>query len=160
MRMMKVSAGLLMFRRRDDKIDILLVHPGGPFFRNKDEGAWSIPKGEPDSPNEDLLQRARIEFAEELGFSPKIDNVISLGSITQRGGKIVHAWAFAGDLPNEFIFRSNTFQLEWPPRSGTMREFPEVDRAEMFDVDLARRKIIPAQTPLIDRLLDALQKRS
>lgn len=155
----KLSAGLLMFRRRDGKIDILLVHPGGPFFRNKDDGHWSIPKGVPDSPNEDLFQRAQIEFEEELGFRPKIDNAIELGTITQRGGKVVHAWAFEGDLPNEFVCRSNTFQLEWPPRSGKMCEFPEVDRAEMFDVDLARRKMNPAQVPFLDRLLDALQDR-
>lgn len=159
MRAMKVSAGLLMYRRNSGKIDILLVHPGGPFFRNKDDGIWSIPKGVPDSPNEDLFARAQIEFEEELGFAPKIDNVIPLGTITQRGGKIVHAWAFAGELPNDFVCRSNTFQCEWPPRSGKMCEFPEVDRAEMFDVDLARTKLNPAQIPFIDRLLDSLQDR-
>lgn len=157
--MNKLSAGLLMFRRRAGKIDILLVHPGGPFFRNKDEGAWSIPKGVPDSPNEDLFERAQVEFAEELGFRPRVENPIALGTITQKGGKIVHAWAFESELPNEFVCRSNTFQCEWPPRSGKMCEFPEVDRAEMFDVDLARTKINPAQAVLIDRLLDALQDR-
>jgi predicted NUDIX family NTP pyrophosphohydrolase len=156
-RMNKLSAGLLMFRRRDRKIDILLVHPGGPFYRNKDDGAWSIPKGVPDSPNEDLFKRAQIEFEEELGFPPLIENAIALGTVTQKGGKVVHAWAFAGDLPIEFVCRSNTFQLEWPPRSGKMCDFPEVDRAEMFDVNLARRKMNPAQVPFIDRLLDALQ---
>jgi predicted NUDIX family NTP pyrophosphohydrolase len=157
--MNKLSAGLLMFRRRNDKIDILLVHPGGPFFRNKDESTWSIPKGVPEMPDEDLFKRAQIEFEEEIGFAPKSEEWIELDNITQKGGKVVHGWAFEGDLPDNFVLRSNTFQCEWPPRSGEMREFPEVDRAEFFDVDLARRKMNPAQVPFIDRLLDALQDR-
>lgn len=167
--MKKISAGLLMFRRRNgsprrvrpaaDKIDILLVHPGGPFFRHKDDGVWSIPKGVPESPEENLLERAQIEFEEETGVAPKSDAWIDIGNVTQRGGKVVHGWAFEGDLPENFVLRSNTFQCEWPPRSGEMCEFPEVDRAEFFDVDLARRKINPAQIPFIDRLLDVLQDR-
>ncbi len=148
-----------MFRRRNGKIDIFLVHPGGPFFRNKDDGVWSIPKGVPESPEENLLARAQIEFEEETGVAPKSNEWIELGAITQRGGKVVHGWAFEGDLPNDFVLRSNTFQCEWQPRSGEMCQFPEVDRAELFDVDLARRKINPAQIPFIDRLLDVLQDR-
>lgn len=149
----------MMFRRKRGKIDILLVHPGGPFFRKKDDGAWSIPKGVPESPNENLLERAQKEFEEELGFRPRIDNSFELGTIKQKGGKVVHAWAFEGDLPDDFVCRSNTFQCEWPPRSGKMCEFPEIDRAEMFDVDLARKKMNPAQVAFIDRLLDALPDR-
>lgn len=149
----------MMFRRKRGKIDILLVHPGGPFFRKKDDGAWSIPKGVPESPNENLLERAQKEFEEELGFRPRIDNSFELGTIKQKGGKVVHAWAFEGDLPDDFVCRSNTFQCEWPPRSGKMCEFPEIDRADMFDVDLARKKMNPAQVAFIDRLLDALPDR-
>lgn len=149
----------MMFRRKRGKIDILLVHPGGPFFRKKDDGAWSIPKGVPESPNENLLERAQKEFEEELGFRPRIDDSFELGTIKQKGGKVVHAWAFEGDLPDDFVCRSNTFQCEWPPRSGKMCEFPEIDRAEMFDVDLARKKMNPAQVAFIDRLLDALPDR-
>jgi len=146
----KVSAGLLMFRRRNDQLEVLLVHPGGPFFARKDDGVWTIPKGEA-AADEDLLTRARIEFEEELGI-PADGPAIPLGSIRQRGGKVVHAWAVEGDLPNEFVIRSNFFSIEWPPRSGRRQEFPEVDRAEFFRGELARVKINPAQIPLLDRL--------
>lgn len=157
--MNKLSAGLLMFRRTNPEagdIEILLVHPGGPFFHKKDEGAWSIPKGVPDGPNEDLLSRARIEFEEEVGWRPQFDQSIELGTITQKGGKVVHGWGFEGDLPESFEPRSNTFLLEWPPHSGRMQEFPEVDRAEFFSIEEARRKIKPEQLPFISRLLDQL----
>jgi predicted NUDIX family NTP pyrophosphohydrolase len=147
----RVSAGLLMFRRRDGELEVLLVHPGGPFFAKKDEGAWTIPKGEA-APDEDLLTRAQIEFEEELGFRPH-GNWIELGSIKQKGGKTVHAWAFEGDLPDSFEPKSNTFEIEWPPRSGKRKQFPEIDRAEFFPQDLARRKINPAQIILLDRLV-------
>ena len=146
----QLSAGLLMFRRRRGELEFLLVHPGGPFFGRKDEGAWSVPKGEATS-DEDLLSRARIEFAEELGLEPQGD-FVPLGSIKQAGGKTVHAWAFEGDLPDDFQLRSNTFELEWPPRSGKHQIFPEVDRAEFFPEKVARRKINPAQVELVDRL--------
>src|ERR1043166_2947083 len=149
-----VSAGLLMFRRKNDALEVLLVHPGGPFWKNKDDGAWSIPKGEAE-PSEDLVSRAQIEFEEELGFKPQ-GEWIPLGSIKQAGGKTVHAWAFEGDLPEPFELKSNTFEMEWPPRSGQMREFPEIDRVEFFSEDIARRKINPAQIPFLDRLRDAL----
>lgn len=149
-----ISAGLLMFRRKNNSLEFLLVHPGGPFWKNKDDGAWSIPKGET-AENEDLLTRAQIEFEEELGFKPS-GAWIPLGSIMQKGGKTVHCWGFGGDLPQPFELRSNTFQLEWPPRSGKFKEFPEVDRAKFFSDEKARRKINPAQVPFLDRLRDAL----
>jgi predicted NUDIX family NTP pyrophosphohydrolase len=149
----RLSAGVLFFRRRgDDVIEFLLVHPGGPFFSRKDEGAWTIPKGEVATPDEDLLTRARVEFGEELGFEPK-GAFVSLGKIRQKGGKTVHAWACEGNLPPDFVLRSNTFELEWPPRSGKRETFPEVDRAEFFTEEVARRKINPAQVALLDRLL-------
>jgi predicted NUDIX family NTP pyrophosphohydrolase len=151
-----VSAGLLLFRRRDAALEVLLVHPGGPFFARKDEGAWSIPKGEA-LPGEDLLTRAKTEFKEELGIGIE-GRFISLRSIRQKGGKTVHAWAVEADLPPAFEFRSNTFELEWPPRSGLRQIFPEIDRAEFFPEEIARRKINPAQVELLDRLA-ALLKR-
>ena len=150
----KTSAGLLMFRMRSGNLEVLLVHPGGPYFKNKDDGAWTIPKGEA-SVGEDLLTRARIEFEEEIGL-PRIGAPIELGSIKQKGGKTVHAWAFAGDLANDFQITSNTFEMEWPPRSGRMQQFPEVDRAGFFSVEAARQKINAAQSVLLDRLIDAL----
>jgi predicted NUDIX family NTP pyrophosphohydrolase len=151
----RVSAGLLIFRRpKIDIVEVLLVHPGGPFWKNKDDGAWTIPKGEA-QPEEDLQTRAQIEFEEELGIKPA-GNFIPLGSIKQKGGKTVHAWAFEGDLPQNFQLESNTFEIEFPPRSGEFREFPEIDRAEFFADETARRKINPAQIPFLDRLREAL----
>jgi predicted NUDIX family NTP pyrophosphohydrolase len=143
-----------MVRRTNNAIEFLLVHPGGPFWKNRDDGAWTIPKGEA-QPDEDLLTRARIEFEEELGLKPAGD-FIPLGRIKQKGGKTVHAWAFEGNLPPDFKIKSNTFEIEWPPRSGKFKEFPEVDRAEFFQDETARRKINPAQIAFLDRLRDAL----
>ena len=143
-----------MFRHKDGTLDVLLVHPGGPFWKNRDDGAWTIPKGEAAS-GEDLLTRAQIEFEEELGFRPS-GNWIELGSIKQKGGKTVYAWAFEGDLPKSFKLKSNTFEMEWPPRSGKLKEFPEIDRAEFFPGEIARRKINPAQIELLNRLRAAL----
>src|ERR1700756_1764133 len=151
MKRSKTSAGLLMFQKRNGNLKVLLVHPGGPFWRNKDKGAWTIPKGEVGE-NEDLFTRAKIEFEEELGFAPSTETWINLGSIKQKGGKIVHAWAFSADLPADFELRSNTFELEWPPRSGHKQSFPEVDRAEFFPLEEARQKINPAQVLFLDRL--------
>jgi predicted NUDIX family NTP pyrophosphohydrolase len=152
-----VSAGLLMFRpHKIDMVEFLLVHPGGPFWKNKDDGAWSIPKGQV-QPDEDLLARAQIEFEEEIGIKPAGD-WIPLGSIKQKGGKTVHAWAFEGDLSPDFQLKSNTFEMEFPPRSGKFREFPEVDRAEFFSLERARRKLNPAQIPFLDRLIELLSK--
>ena len=143
-----------MFRSKNDELEVLLAHPGGPFFARKDEGVWTIPKGEA-APDEDLLTRAQIEFEEEIGIRPH-GNWIELGSIKQKGGKIVHAWAFEGDLPNSFKLKSNTFEMEWPPGSGKLKEFPEIDRAEFFRDEVARRKIKPTQVPFFDRLRVAL----
>ena len=143
-----------MFRSKNDELEMLLAHPGGPLFARKDEGIWTIPKGEA-APDEDLLTRAQIEFEEEIGIRPH-GNWIELGSIQQKGGKIVHAWAFEGDLPASFKLKSNTFELEWPPHSGKLKEFPEIDRAEFFGDEVARRKIKPTQVPFFDRLRAAL----
>ena len=150
----RVSAGLLMFRRTHGALEVLLVHPGGPFFAKKDDGAWTIPKGEA-APGEDLLMRGQIEFEEELGIRPAGD-WIPLGWIKQKGGKIVHAWAFEGGLLEWFKLKSNMFELEWPPRSGKLKKFPEIDQAVFFSEELARRKINPAQVAFLDRLRAAL----
>jgi predicted NUDIX family NTP pyrophosphohydrolase len=158
----QTSAGLLMFRMKNEKAEVLLVHPGGPFFRNKDAGAWTIPKGEA-AANEDLLTRAKLEFEEELGIAVEAatalrgnDTWIELGQVKQKGGKTVRAWAFACDLPPDFELASNSFELEWPPRSGKKQQFPEIDRASFFSLEEARNKINPAQVAFLDRLADAL----
>ena len=135
---------------RDGKLEVLLVHPGGPFWAKRNEGAWSIPKGEIE-PGETVLEVARREFEEELGTPPPDGEPTSLGTIRQAGGKVVHAWTTRGDLDVARV-RSVTFSMEWPPRSGRMQEFPEVDRAAWFDLDEARRMILPSQLPLLDRL--------
>jgi predicted NUDIX family NTP pyrophosphohydrolase len=153
--MAKRSAGILLHRPGPTGPEVLLVHPGGPFWAKRDAGAWSIPKGEYDD-SEDPLACARREFAEELGSPPPDDaEPIELGEVRQKNGKVVSAWALAGDLDATAI-RSNTFSMEWPPRSGATREFPEVDRAEWFALDAAREKILPAQAPLLDRLAERL----
>ena len=145
-----------MFRRRNDKLEFLLAHPGGPLFARKDDGHWTIPKGEI-APGEDLLTRAQIEFEEELGCrSENAGKWIELGWIKQKGGKIVHAWAFEGDLPDSFECKSNLFELEWPPRSGKYQKFPEVDQACFLSEEVARRKLKPRQVPFLDRLRVAL----
>jgi predicted NUDIX family NTP pyrophosphohydrolase len=154
----RISAGLLMFRRsKIDTVEFLLVHPGGPFWKNEDDGAWTIPKGEA-QPEEDLLTRAKTEFEEEIGLKPAGD-FVPLGSIKQKGGKTVHAWALEGDLPQDFQLKSNTFELEFPPHSGKVSEFPEVDRAEFFPDQIARCKINPAQVAFLDRLNAAIAAR-
>ncbi len=150
----KTSAGLLLCRRTDIGPEVFLVHPGGPYFAHKDDGAWSIPKGLIEA-GEDLLEAAKREFAEETGFEPPATTYAPLGTITQRGGKVVHAWAVIGEIDPQAV-HSNTFELEWPPRSGRVERFPEVDRAAFFPVADARSKILPAQEPLIDRALQAL----
>jgi predicted NUDIX family NTP pyrophosphohydrolase len=153
----RTSAGLLMFRRRNDELEFLLAHPGGPLFTRKDDGIWTIPKGEA-APGEDLLTRAQIEFEEEVGFRPEgVLEWIPLGWIKQKGGKIVHAWAFEGDLPESFEPKSNLFEMEWPPRSGKRKMFPEVDQTRFFSEEVARRKIKPAQALLLDRLQAAIK---
>ena len=143
-----------MFRRKRGALEVLLVHPGGPFFRNKDDGVWTVPKGEA-GPDEDLLSRAQTEFEEELGIRPS-GNWLPLGSIKQKGGKTVYAWACEGDLPEQFELKSNLFEMEWPPRSGRRQSFPEVDQAAFFTEAVARTKINAAQVQLLDRLLETL----
>jgi predicted NUDIX family NTP pyrophosphohydrolase len=146
-----------MFSRKRGALEFLLAHPGGPFFTRKDDGAWTIPKGEA-APGEDLLTRAQIEFEEEVGFRPEsLQGWIELGSIKQKGGKIVHAWAFEGDLPESFEVKSNLFEMEWPLGSGRRESFPEVDQAKFFTEAVARRKLKPAQVPLLDRLRAAIK---
>ncbi|HEY7408391.1 MAG TPA: NUDIX domain-containing protein [Gemmatimonadaceae bacterium] len=147
--MAKLSAGLLMYRFRAGQLEVLLGHPGGPFFTNKDLGAWTIPKGLVDEA-EDQLAAARREFEEETGTRPE-GRFVPLGEVLQKGGKTVIAWAFEGDLDPAAI-RSNTFQREWPPRSGRWQTFPEIDRAAFFSIDEARGKINPAQAEFLSRL--------
>lgn len=149
-----LSAGLLMFRRGKAGPEVLLAHPGGPFFRNKDEGFWTIPKGLP-APGETLADAARREFEEELGL-PVAGELIPIGEIRQKGGKTVHGWAVEGDLPAGFVVVSNTFEMEWPPRSGRHQFFPEVDRAEFFPIAKARTKMNAAQSAFLDRLLSLI----
>jgi predicted NUDIX family NTP pyrophosphohydrolase len=150
---MKKSAGLLMYRQNGGALQVLLAHPGGPYWRNKDEGAWTLPKGEYDE-SEEALAAALREFAEETGFAPA-PPYLPLGDVVQKSGKRISAWAFAGD-GDPAQLRCNTFEMEWPPRSGKMQSFPEIDRIEWFGLEDARRKMIPAQRALLDRLERAL----
>jgi predicted NUDIX family NTP pyrophosphohydrolase len=144
-----LAAGLLMFRKVNAEPEFFLVHPGGPFFKTKDIGVWSIPKGLPE-PNEDLLATAQREFMEETGLMAQ-PPFHSLGFIKQKGGKIVHAWAFEGEWNEATGITCNTFKIEWPPRSGRFQEFPEADRAAWMDYSTACQHIIPEQIPLLDR---------
>jgi len=148
--MPRTSAGILLFRRSGDSVELFLVHPGGPFFRNKDLGVWSIPKGELND-GEAPLDAARREFQEETGFSPE-GNFLPLSQVRQASGKVVRAWAVEGDFDPARL-RSNTFEREWPPGSGRLQRFPEVDRAAWFPPDEATRRINPGQAPLIGELL-------
>jgi predicted NUDIX family NTP pyrophosphohydrolase len=151
----RTSAGLLMYRRREGgELEVLLVHPGGPFFKNKDLGAWTIPKGEP-SEGEEPLATARREFREETGIDSGEAPLIPLGEVKQKAGKIVHAWAFEGDC-DPATLTCNTFKVQWPPRSGQWKSFPEVDQYGFFDLAAAREKINPAQVTFLDRLDEAL----
>jgi predicted NUDIX family NTP pyrophosphohydrolase len=152
--MPKRSAGILMYRRAGPEILVLLVHPGGPYWAKKDIGAWSIPKGEYEPPEEPLAA-AKREFAEELGSEPQADG-FPLGEVRQTGGKIVTCFALEGDFDTT-AFKSNTFACEWPPRSGRLQSFPEVDKAEWFAPGAAAEKIVPAQRAFIERLQIALR---
>jgi predicted NUDIX family NTP pyrophosphohydrolase len=152
--MAHVSSGLLMYRKRGSKVEVLLVHPGGPFWQHKDLGAWSIPKGEV-AEGEDLLDAAKREFEEETGCKP-LGHFIPLRPMKQKSGKIVHAWAVEGDLDPAAI-KSNIFTMEWPPKSGKLAEFPEVDRAEFFDIEAAKKKINPAQAAMLVELENLLR---
>jgi len=145
----KVSAGILLYRIRDEKVEVLLVHPGGPYWARKDDGAWSIPKGEV-AAGDDLWRTAMTEFHEETGWRLE-GEPLPLAPLKQPGGKLVHAWAVRGDIDASSI-RSNLFSLEWPPRSGRIREFPEVDRGGWFDLDAAQQKLLPGQRGFLDQL--------
>jgi predicted NUDIX family NTP pyrophosphohydrolase len=146
------SAGIVLHRSGSSGVEVLLVHPGGPFWARKDAGAWSIPKGEYED-GEDPLACALREFEEETGTRLAADDAVDLGSVRQKGGKEVTAWAVAGDLDPSAV-HSNTFTMEWPPRSGRQAAFPEIDRAEWFGVDAARDKLVSAQVELIERLVE------
>jgi predicted NUDIX family NTP pyrophosphohydrolase len=153
------SAGLLVYRVREGALEVLLAHPGGPFFARKDAGAWSVPKGEIGD-GEDARACALREFEEETGSKPsRADAWLDLGSVRQRGGKEVLAWACQGDWPGGPP-RSNTFELEWPPKSGKRRTFPEIDRLEFFSLTEARDKLNPAQIAFLDRLAQQLKLSS
>jgi predicted NUDIX family NTP pyrophosphohydrolase len=150
----KRSAGILVYRLTTGRLDVLLVHPGGPFWARKDDGAWFIPKGEI-NPEEEPLVAAYREFQEELGFAAPPGEALELGTVKNKGGKLIYAWAVPGDLDLS-AFRSNTFTLEWPPRSGKLAEFPEVDRAQYFSVEQTLVKMHPAELLLVERLLQLL----
>lgn len=154
--MAKRSAGLLMYRVREGKLEVLLVHLGGPFWAKKDAGAWFVPKGEVE-PGEDQLEAAKREFKEETGFDPG-DEVQPLGSVKHKSGKTVTAWAFEGDC-DPAVLKSNTFTIEWPPHSGKQKEFPEIDRADFFTLEAARAKIHPAEFEFVARLNSLLSGR-
>jgi predicted NUDIX family NTP pyrophosphohydrolase len=153
----KSSSGILLYRLADEGLQVLLVHPGGPLWARREERAWSIPKGEQDD-GEDPRACALRELEEETGTILAPTELIELGSVRQSGGKLVTAWAARGDLDADAV-RSNTFTMEWPPRSGRTAEFPEIDRAAWFDLDAAREKLVAAQVELLDRLLERLPPR-
>lgn len=153
--MPKRSAGIVVFKRKDARLEVLLVHPGGPLWKNKDTGAWSIPKGEPEE-GEELLSAAQRELREEIGLEPKGD-LKDLGSIQQKGGKTVHAWAFEVDADMVAAQVNNSFELEWPPRSGKRQTFPEIDRAEFFSLEEAAIRINQAQRAFLERLSMRMQ---
>jgi predicted NUDIX family NTP pyrophosphohydrolase len=151
---LRISAGLIMYRFREGELEVFLAHPGGPYSQHKDDGFWTIPKGRP-KPGEPLLVAAQREFEEEtsiLSHGP----YLQLGSIRQKGGKVVHAWAFQGQWDDSQPIRSNTFEMRWPPASGRLCEFPEIDSARFFPLLEARRKLKETQCPLLDRLEAAL----
>lgn len=156
--MPKRSAGLLLYRRRPEGVEVMLVHPGGPYWRRRDDAAWSIPKGEPEEGEEPLAAALR-EFEEEIGRPPPEGTPVELGRVRQAAGKVVSAWSVEADIDVGEV-DSVTFEMEWPPRSGRMREFPEVDRAAWFDLATARRKILRAQRPLLDALAERLGERA
>jgi predicted NUDIX family NTP pyrophosphohydrolase len=151
----RVSAGLLMYRIRNGHVEIFLAHPGGPLYQNRDDGYWTIPKGEPRE-GEFLPNVAIREFEEETGIQP-VGHYLELGSIRQKGGKIVYGWAFEGDHDPDQPIRSNTFEMQWPPRSGRIQRFPEVDRAQFFSLNEGRKKIKDAQWGLVRKLLEILR---
>lgn len=154
-----ISAGLLLCRFVGPQLQFLLAHPGGPFFARKDLGAWTIPKGRVE-PGENPRETALREFGEETGYdAPNPEKLVALGTIRQRSGKIVHGWAFVGDA-DPAALKSNPFEMEWPPRSGRYGSYPEIDRVEFYDLDLAAKKILEAQQPFLQRARERLTPRS
>lgn len=153
--MPRYSAGLLLYRRCGDSVEVFLVHPGGPFWENRDLGAWSIPKGEYDPDSEDALEAAKREFQEETGFPTPTGEFVALQTRKQPSGKMVSAWRVEGDC-DASAARSNTFAMQWPPNSGKWHRFPEVDRAEWFDLTTAREKILRGQAGFLEELESAL----
>ena len=155
----RISAGLVVYRFKNGRLEVFLAHPGGPFFAHKDHGHWTIPKGEIEA-QEDYLATGIREFKEEIGIEidPK-SRFLDLGSIRQKGGKTVHAWGVEQDWDDSRSLRSNTFTLEWPPRSGKIQTFPEVDRAQFFPIEEARKRIKETQLPLLDRLDELLRSK-
>lgn len=151
----RTSAGLLMYRFRNGRLEVFLAHPGGPFFHRKDNGHWTIPKGETE-PGEELLGTAVREFREEVGISAS-GPYVELGWIQQKGGKIVHAWAFEGDRDDDAPHTCNTYKMEWPPSSGSFQDYPEVDRVGFFAMREARQKLKAAQCEFLDRLEEHLR---
>ncbi len=151
MKVPKISAGILLYRKTGNDIEVFLVHPGGPFWAKKDYGTWSIPKGELENDGEDFLTAAKREFTEETGFAVPSAVILTPLSSVEMKTKTIHAWATLGDCdPTKLV--SNTFSMEWPPRSGRQQSFPEIDRGEFFDIATARHKIIPVQIPFLERL--------
>jgi predicted NUDIX family NTP pyrophosphohydrolase len=157
MAMSKKTAGLLLFRETANGLEVLLVHPGGPFWAMKDAGSWSIPKGE-FADGEEPLAAAKREFEEELGSAPPAGDFIQFDPVRQPGGKLVFAWAVRADF-DPSTCKSNTFSMEWPPKSGRQQEFPEVDRAAWFDLASARAKLLKGQAPFLDQLLERIAPR-
>ena len=151
----KESAGILMYRMRSASLEVFLVHPGGPYWAKKDRGAWSIPKGEFEA-GEDRVAAAKREFQEETGFLPE-GNLVALTPVKQAGGKVIYAWAVKGDCDAKTI-QSNTFSMEWPPRSGKYQEFAEVDRADWFGMNVAKEKILKGQVSLLEELTQVVEK--
>jgi len=153
---MKYSAGIWAFKKSKRGIEILLVHPGGPFYLKKDEGVWSVPKGEYDPATEIDLEVAKREFTEETGNSIKAENFISLNTVKTKGGKILKTWAVETDFEQAFI-SSNYFEMEWPPKSGIMKQFPETDKAEWFTIEEAKIKLNGSQIPVLEELEEVLR---
>ncbi len=152
------AAGLLLFRKNQNQLEFFLIHPGGPLFKNKWDGYWSIPKGLIEE-GEEPLDTAIREFEEETGLAPEAKEFIDLGSITQKSGKQVSAWAFEGEWPEGQTVRSNLFSLEWPPKSGNVQKYPEIDDGRFFDEETARRKINERQIPFLERLIESLKSQ-
>ena len=155
--MAKLSAGILLYRHRRDVLEVFLVHPGGPYWATKDAGAWSVPKGEYGE-GDDPLSAARREFAEETGMIAPEGDLMALSDLKQASGKIVKVWALHGDCDAVSV-RSNKFSLEWPPRSGVIQQFPEIDRAEWFPIEVARTKILKGQAGFLEELASSMGNR-